>query len=85
MGRVLLARDTVLGREVALKILRDDLGLTPEMKTQLVDRMRQEARTVASTWSSSAFWDPRYANGSSTKGPSPRGPSPSWRARSGRH
>jgi serine/threonine protein kinase len=47
MGRVLLARDTVLGREVALKILRDDLGLTPEMKTQLVDRMRQEARTVA--------------------------------------
>jgi eukaryotic-like serine/threonine-protein kinase len=47
MGRVLLARDTVLGREVALKILRDDLGLTPEMKTQLVDRMRQEARTAA--------------------------------------
>ena len=29
MGRVLLARDTVLGRRVALKILRDDLGLTP--------------------------------------------------------
>ena len=32
MGRVLLARDTVLGRDVALKILRDDLGLTPELK-----------------------------------------------------
>jgi eukaryotic-like serine/threonine-protein kinase len=47
MGRVLLARDTVLGREVALKILRDDLELTPELRAQLVDRMRQEARTVA--------------------------------------
>src|ERR1700733_7340687 len=50
MGRVFLARDTVLGREVALKILRDDLGLTPELKTQLVDRMRQEARTAGALW-----------------------------------
>jgi serine/threonine protein kinase len=47
MGRVLLARDTVLGREVALKVLRGDLGLTPELKEQLVDRMRQEARAAA--------------------------------------
>jgi serine/threonine-protein kinase len=47
MGRVLLARDTVLGREVALKILRDDLGLTPELRAQLIDRMRQEARAAA--------------------------------------
>jgi serine/threonine-protein kinase len=47
MGRVLLGRDTVLGREVALKVLRDDLGLTPELKEQLVDRMRQEARAAA--------------------------------------
>jgi serine/threonine-protein kinase len=47
MGCVLLARDTVLGRRVALKVLRDDLGLTPELKTQLVDRMRQEARAAA--------------------------------------
>jgi len=47
MGRVLLARDTVLGRQVALKILRDDLGLTPELKTQGVDRLRQEARAAA--------------------------------------
>jgi serine/threonine-protein kinase len=47
MGRVLLARDTVLGRQVALKVLRDDLGLTPELRTQLVERMRQEARAAA--------------------------------------
>jgi serine/threonine protein kinase len=47
MGRVLLARDTVLGRLVALKILRDDLGLPPELKEQLVARMRQEARAAA--------------------------------------
>jgi eukaryotic-like serine/threonine-protein kinase len=47
MGRVLLARDTVLGRRVALKVLRDDLGLTPELRTQLTDRMRQEARAAA--------------------------------------
>ena len=47
MGRVLLARDTVLGRLVAVKILRDDLGLPPEMKTLLFDRMRQEARAAA--------------------------------------
>ncbi len=47
MGRVLLGRDTVLGRRVALKILRDDLGLTPEHKAQLVERMRHEARAAA--------------------------------------
>jgi serine/threonine-protein kinase len=47
MGRVLLARDTVLGRRVALKVLRDDLGLPPELKAQLLDRMRQEARAAA--------------------------------------
>ena len=47
MGRVVLARDTILGRRVALKVLRDDLGLTPELKSQLVDRMRQEARAAA--------------------------------------
>ncbi len=48
MGCVLLGRDSgVLGREVALKVLRDDLGLTPELKEQLVERMRQEARAAA--------------------------------------
>jgi len=47
MGRVLLARDTVLGRQVALKILRDDLGLPPELRAQLIERLRQEARAAA--------------------------------------
>ena len=47
MGRVLLARDTVLGRKVAIKILRDDLGIGPEVKASLFDRMRQEARAAA--------------------------------------
>ena len=47
MGRVLLARDTVLGRPVAVKILRDDLALAPELRAQLTNRMRQEARAAA--------------------------------------
>jgi serine/threonine-protein kinase len=47
MGRVLLAKDTVLGRQVAVKILRDDLGIPPEMKEALFARMRQEARAAA--------------------------------------
>jgi serine/threonine protein kinase len=47
MGRVLLAKDSVLGRSVAIKILRDDLGLPPESKAALFARMRQEARAAA--------------------------------------
>jgi eukaryotic-like serine/threonine-protein kinase len=47
MGRVLLARDTVLGRYVAIKILRDDLALPPESRSALFARMRQEARAAA--------------------------------------
>jgi serine/threonine-protein kinase len=47
MGRVLLARDTVLGREVAVKVVRDDLDLAPELRTKLMERMRQEARAAA--------------------------------------
>ncbi len=47
MGRVLLAKDTVLGREVAIKIVRDDLGIPPEMKNALFERMKQEARAAA--------------------------------------
>lgn len=47
MGRVLLARDTVLGREVAIKLLRDDLGLPPETRNELLVRMRHEAQAAA--------------------------------------
>jgi serine/threonine-protein kinase len=47
VGRVYLARDPVLGREVALKVVRDDLELTDETKTELAARMRTEARAAA--------------------------------------
>lgn len=47
MGRVLLAHDPVLDRRVAIKLLRDDLGLSPEQQHQLFRRMRQEARASA--------------------------------------
>lgn len=47
MGRVYLARDPVLARPVAIKVLRDDLGLPPDVKEELLGRMRHEARAVA--------------------------------------
>jgi serine/threonine-protein kinase len=47
MGRVFLARDPVLGREVAVKVLRDDLGLLSEVKAELATRMRSEARAAS--------------------------------------
>jgi len=47
MGRVLLARDPVLSRHVAVKLLRDDLRLDPEQLRGLFERMRQEARASA--------------------------------------
>jgi serine/threonine-protein kinase len=47
MGRVLLAHDGVLDRQVAIKLLRDDLGLPPEHLATLYERMRQEARASA--------------------------------------
>jgi eukaryotic-like serine/threonine-protein kinase len=46
-GRVLLARDPVLRRQVALKVLRDDMGLTAEQQGELADRVRQETRAAA--------------------------------------
>jgi serine/threonine-protein kinase len=47
MGRVLLGRDDVLDREVAVKLLRDDLAIAPEQRSALVDRMRHEAKACA--------------------------------------
>lgn len=47
MGRVWLARDTVLGRRVAIKVVRDDLALPPPVRDELVVRMGHEARAAA--------------------------------------
>ena len=47
MGRVWLARDTVLGRHVAIKVLRDDLALPPTVRDELIVRMGHEARAAA--------------------------------------
>jgi serine/threonine-protein kinase len=47
MGRVLLGRDAVLDRDVAVKLLRDDLAIDPDQHRALVDRMRHEAKACA--------------------------------------
>lgn len=47
MGTVLLCRDPVLGREVALKFLRMDLKLDASEREQMMRRMRQEAQAIA--------------------------------------
>src|SRR3954452_10087473 len=47
MGRVLLAHDPVLDRDVAVKYLRDDLKIPREVRKGLITRMRHEARAAA--------------------------------------
>jgi serine/threonine-protein kinase len=47
MGRVLLAHDPVLDRDVAIKHLRDDLKIPREVRNGLITRMRHEARAAA--------------------------------------
>jgi serine/threonine-protein kinase len=47
MGRVLLARDPVLDRLVAIKVLRDDLQIPEDVRDGLLVRMRHEARAAA--------------------------------------
>ena len=47
MGRVLLAHDPVLDRDVAVKLVRDDLKIPPDVREGLVVRMRHEARAAA--------------------------------------
>jgi serine/threonine-protein kinase len=47
MGRVLLAHDPVLDRDVAVKHLRSDLKISREVQKGLVVRMRHEARAAA--------------------------------------
>lgn len=47
MGQVVLARDPILDRTVAIKLLRGDLKIPADQKVSLVKRMRQEARASA--------------------------------------
>ncbi len=47
MGRVLLAHDPVLDRDVAIKHLRGDLKIPREVRKGLLVRMQHEARAAA--------------------------------------
>ncbi|HZU82595.1 MAG TPA: serine/threonine-protein kinase [Polyangiaceae bacterium] len=47
VGRVYLARDPVVGRQVAIKTLRDDLGLAADERPALEERVAEQARTAA--------------------------------------
>jgi serine/threonine-protein kinase len=45
--RVIVGRDSVLGRRVALTIVRDDLGLPSDVRSAIMDRVREQARSAA--------------------------------------
>jgi serine/threonine-protein kinase len=47
LGRTLLARDPVIGRQVALRVVRDDLGLSAERQALVAEQLRQRGRAVA--------------------------------------
>ncbi|HEX3770009.1 MAG TPA: protein kinase [Polyangiaceae bacterium] len=47
VGRVLVSRDPILGRRVALKSVRDDLPLDGAQRAALLERVRQAARSAA--------------------------------------
>ncbi len=47
IGRVLLANDPVLGRQVAIKVLRDDTTMAPAAHRALSEKIRQDARGAA--------------------------------------
>jgi eukaryotic-like serine/threonine-protein kinase len=47
MGKVLQARDPILARDVAIKILRDDLNISHDVREGLIVRMRHEAQAAA--------------------------------------
>jgi serine/threonine-protein kinase len=47
VGRTFLARDPAIGRHVAVKVVRDDLGLSPERHAALVARVRERTRAAA--------------------------------------
>ncbi len=46
LGQVYLAKDSVLGRQVAIKVLREDAGAT-EARALLASRLRDEAKATA--------------------------------------
>ena len=45
--RVIVGRDSVLGRRVALTLVRNDLGLPPDVRSAIMDRVREQARSAA--------------------------------------
>jgi eukaryotic-like serine/threonine-protein kinase len=47
LGQVLLAEDSVLAREVAIKVLRPDLSLSADAKREITERLKREARAAA--------------------------------------